>query len=346
MNLRIDPEFESFIAPLTDDERHRLERKLEVEGCWQQLPVWTPEDGDGVPILLDGHNRYAWCTAHGASFSLIEMSGIHDRDDAIRWIINNQLARRNLADYRKIELARKDEEILKKQAEERKKATQFKDGHAPAVGQHVAAPEKVNEAIGKKAGVSAETVRKQKFIDRWGTDEEKEALRKGERSIRSVHSACEERLILKIWTMTKQGHTQREMADSLGLSQSNVHKWVKKARDIYGDDDEETFLEETSGVEPNENTVAPSNGHDVQSVIDLTPHEEDDGKTPYQRWIKAFRDAASLLESIKRLGGLQFISRGWTHDQVEDLNYQAQLLYGLAHDIAEEGESLVNVIDA
>ena len=52
INLKIDPEFQSQIPPLTDDEFKQLEENILKEGkLLSPLIVWSN-------ILVDGHNRY------------------------------------------------------------------------------------------------------------------------------------------------------------------------------------------------------------------------------------------------------------------------------------------------
>ena len=56
--LRIDPEFEEKIPPLTDDEFTQLEANIMAEGALlSPLIVW-----DGV--IVDGHNRYRIIQKH------------------------------------------------------------------------------------------------------------------------------------------------------------------------------------------------------------------------------------------------------------------------------------------
>lgn len=87
--IEIDPEFKSLIPPLSAEEYAQLESNLLADGCRDALVVW----GD---VLLDGHNRYEICTRHGIDFDAIEVPEVVTRSDAINWIINNQLGRRNL----------------------------------------------------------------------------------------------------------------------------------------------------------------------------------------------------------------------------------------------------------
>ena len=50
--LKIDPEFEKVIPPLTKDEYHHLEENILDDGrIMMPIAVW----GD---IIVDGHNRY------------------------------------------------------------------------------------------------------------------------------------------------------------------------------------------------------------------------------------------------------------------------------------------------
>ena len=90
MNLRIDPEFESRIPPLTDDEFQQLEENILADGVIiSPIIVW-----DGV--IIDGHNRFRIVEKHPhIEFTTCERN-FNDRHEAIAWICKNQLGRRNL----------------------------------------------------------------------------------------------------------------------------------------------------------------------------------------------------------------------------------------------------------
>jgi hypothetical protein len=90
MTLTIDPEFRRLCPPLSDDEYAQLEANLLAEGCREPFIVWEQED-----ILLDGHNRHKICQEYAVAFTVYPLS-LPSREDAINWIINNQLGRRNL----------------------------------------------------------------------------------------------------------------------------------------------------------------------------------------------------------------------------------------------------------
>lgn len=86
----IDVEFRSIIPPLAPEEFKALEESIIAEGCRDAIVVWK-EKG----VILDGHNRYDICVKHSIPYRTFEKP-LADRDEAILWIIDNQLGRRNL----------------------------------------------------------------------------------------------------------------------------------------------------------------------------------------------------------------------------------------------------------
>ena len=107
----IDKEFAELIPPLTNDEYKGLESSILAEGCRDALVVWND-------TLIDGHNRYKICEAHGVSFQTVQRD-FANRDEALLWIMKNQLSRRNLNDFQRVEIVRKCEDAVKAQAKER-----------------------------------------------------------------------------------------------------------------------------------------------------------------------------------------------------------------------------------
>lgn len=93
---------------------HRAEKKTLVysqneysenrwfEDGYEDQSIWICDQGEiecdeveSFFILIDGHNRYEICQKHDRRFSCSEVK-LASRQDAINWIINNQLGRRNL----------------------------------------------------------------------------------------------------------------------------------------------------------------------------------------------------------------------------------------------------------
>jgi transposase-like protein len=181
VSIRIDPEFQSLIPPLTAEERGLLEERLLADGCRDALVIWRQDDGP--PILLDGHNRHAICQAHDLRFDVVEARGIASRDDAKAWIIRTQLARRNLEPYQRASLVLALEPLIAAQA----KAQQ---GRRTDLSQNFGKggpPVHTDAELGKMVGLSDETIRKARLIEREADEPTKEALRQGQRSIHSVY---------------------------------------------------------------------------------------------------------------------------------------------------------------
>ena len=95
INLKIDPEFQSQIPSLTDDEFKQLEENILKEGkLLSPLIVWNN-------TLVDGHNRYEIVQEHPEiSFSTMPLP-FESREEVLAWICKNQLGRRNLTPEQK-----------------------------------------------------------------------------------------------------------------------------------------------------------------------------------------------------------------------------------------------------
>lgn len=90
MKLRINEELSALIPALQPEEYELLEKSLLSEGCRDSLIIWND-------TIIDGHNRYKICTKHNIKFDTQEME-FNELGDVKKWMINNQLARRNLTD--------------------------------------------------------------------------------------------------------------------------------------------------------------------------------------------------------------------------------------------------------
>ena len=102
--LIIDPEFRDLIPPLNDDELTMLEESIVANGCESPLIVWNG-------VIVDGHNRHAICQKHNIPFAVTEKE-FSSREDAMLWMLRNQLGRRNLNSYQRSELALKFEPLI------------------------------------------------------------------------------------------------------------------------------------------------------------------------------------------------------------------------------------------
>lgn len=86
--VSIDKEFEALIPPQTDEELSLLRKSCIEEGIREALIVWNG-------VIVDGHTRYRIAQEAGLEFD-VRQKDFDSRTDAIKWIIDNQLGRRNL----------------------------------------------------------------------------------------------------------------------------------------------------------------------------------------------------------------------------------------------------------
>ena len=153
INLKIDPEFQSQIPPLTDDEFKQLEENILKEGkLISPLIVWNN-------TLVDGHNRYAILQKHPEiCFSTMPLR-FANREEALAWICKNQLGRRNLSPEQK-------RYLLGKQYESEKKAEKIFHGNQYTLAKKSGGShddthhsgKKTCERIAEENGVSKDTV--------------------------------------------------------------------------------------------------------------------------------------------------------------------------------------------
>jgi len=113
--IQVKEEFKNLIPPLNDSEFKELEDSILAEGCRESLIVWNN-------ILVDGHHRYEICTKHNIPFKVINKN-FEDENEAMLWIINNQLGRRNITDFARAELVLKKKDILLEKGREKQKQT-------------------------------------------------------------------------------------------------------------------------------------------------------------------------------------------------------------------------------
>ena len=149
--LKIDPEFEKVIPPLTKDEYHQLEENILDDGrIIMPIAVW----GD---IIVDGHNRYRIAREYGdIPFSTTQLD-FANRYEVIAWICKNQLGRRNLSDEQKTYLLGK-----RYSAEKQIEILRDENGRFTPLGQNDPTGESVrtSERIAKEIGKSEKYVRR------------------------------------------------------------------------------------------------------------------------------------------------------------------------------------------
>ena len=177
-DLTVDPEFRDLIPPLNEEELKLLEESIVVDGCESPLIVWNG-------VIVDGHNRYAICRKHGIPFSIQEKN-FSSRDDAMLWMLRNQLGRRNLNSYQRVELVLKFEPLVKNAAEQRMLAGKAANP-VPTLAQGQTKG-RTRDHLSEAAGVSHGTFAKAKKLVHSADEETKRELRAGKVTVNRAYT--------------------------------------------------------------------------------------------------------------------------------------------------------------
>lgn len=92
--VQVLPELESFITPLSRDAFAQLRENILEEGIREPLMVWVNGDQE---ILVDGHNRFRIAKEYDLPYKKAR-KGFKGLEEVKKWMIQNQLGRRNLTD--------------------------------------------------------------------------------------------------------------------------------------------------------------------------------------------------------------------------------------------------------
>ena len=112
-SLKIDPEFSAQILPLSFEELQQLEMNMIRDGkLTDPIIVWNK-------TILDGHNRYNILRKHSFIEYEIKEMEFSSRQEALIWICNHQLGRRNLTPERRKYLIGKRYEVEKQISQNR-----------------------------------------------------------------------------------------------------------------------------------------------------------------------------------------------------------------------------------
>ena len=153
--LRIDPEFESRIPPLTETEYRQLEENILAEGMvLMPIIVWNG-------TIIDGHNRYRIAQAHPQIIYTVYEKDFENRYEALAWICKNQLGRRNLTKVQ-MELLLGERYEAEKMAE-RFRGNQYTSAGKSGAGQNGPREEhrhQTRQRIADEAGVSEAAIKR------------------------------------------------------------------------------------------------------------------------------------------------------------------------------------------
>lgn len=114
---RIDPELNTVLPKLSEEDYTALEKSLLTDGYkGAPIMIW-----DGV--IVDGHNRYEICNKHNIPYEVKNID-FENKEEAMRWMVRQQIGRRNLTPMQRISISEKYRPFCEKEA----KANQSKAG--------------------------------------------------------------------------------------------------------------------------------------------------------------------------------------------------------------------------
>lgn len=191
--LNINPVFRDLIQSLTADEFKQLEDNVLAEGIRDAIVVWND-------TIVDGHNRYQLAQKHSLQFDLHEVN-FNSQDEAVLWIIDNQLGRRNLTDFVKLELQQKRADVLYEQGrnvksvasqEQVNRGNQYKKVEVLSIVDKTSKTKPAHNTqneIAEALNWGTGKVARGQYVIKHAPEEVKEKLRAGELSMNEAYKA-------------------------------------------------------------------------------------------------------------------------------------------------------------
>lgn len=153
-------EFEKLLPRLSAESYSLLRASIEFAGVREAILVW--EDVPGHAFIVDGHNRCRIAEHEGKTSTLrySPVLSIKSKENAIDWIIANQLMRRNLTDAQRMMFvgmaAAREAAKGKKQSADIRKIRPVGENHLPAVS---AEKKQSRNVIAQELGTTPNKVR-------------------------------------------------------------------------------------------------------------------------------------------------------------------------------------------
>lgn len=257
--IAINPTYSELVHPLTEYEYQDLKKSIAESG--QFMPIIVNTEG----IILDGHHRWRICR----ELSIKPEITMKDFESSLfekLFVIDCNLKRRHLNSYQKGVLTLKKKPIY----EEISRMNMSLGGKG---GKNLTPLNRVNGKLGKEVGVSHETIRKIEIIQKKASEEDKQKLVSGQKTIS------------KIYRKIQKEDKRREL-----MMMKPVMSLPKKIKLFLGD-----FREKAKEIRP-----------DSIDLIFCDPPYDADG-------IALYGELAKLAERILKDGGSMVVYVGQYH---------------------------------
>lgn len=242
---RIDPELNTVLPKLSEEDYTALEKSLLTDG-YKGAPIMIWDD-----VIVDGHNRYEICNKHNIPYEVKNID-FENKEEAMRWMVRQQIGRRNLTPMQRISISEKYRPFCEKEA----KANQSKAGkeygnggtkltanlpQASDTGKKERNPT-TDKKLADIANVSEKTYRMGTKILNSGNEELIQQTLKGEISINKAYNelkASQKKESEKKQDNSIPSDTKRELQDLKENKRKESAQKVREARDEHGFDSAE-----------------------------------------------------------------------------------------------------------
>lgn len=191
-NLKIDPELQSLLPPLSEGEYQQLEDNIVNNGYDKNFPIMVWKG-----YIADGHNRYKICKDHNITDYTVTTLAYQTKEEVMEWMLDVQLGRRNLNKAQRVLAAEKFREYYERQARE----NMSEGGSKAAPGKRVVQMDKpfeneekidVRKNLSQKAGVGSGTYYRCKTVLDSDNEELKQQMLSGEITINAAYNMVKE----------------------------------------------------------------------------------------------------------------------------------------------------------
>lgn len=168
IQLKVNPEYEKLIPPLTKQEYEEIKYSIQQDGLWNPITI------NSSNVVLDGHNRFKICQELGIEPRTVVKDFINKLLEK-KFVIECNLKRRHLNDFQKAELAIPLLEIERELAKERMSQA--------GKGVPNETTFRSTDKVSKQIGVSRNTFERAKKVIELAPEELKQRVRSGQTSI-------------------------------------------------------------------------------------------------------------------------------------------------------------------
>lgn len=232
-DLVIDKEFEELLPVLTPEEFDRLEQSVVKNGMLDPIKVWEDPD-TGKYIIIDGHNRYKILKKHNIGFKYWEDYKIMyayelpTRADVKRWMLEQQLGRRNLSEAEKYEIVQKFKNVFEQKAK--------KNQSLGGKGSSNLSKVDTRKEMAKATGVSEGTYRKMDVVMKSDNEDLKQKLREKKVSVDAAYKevkSTDQKPITVKQQIDKLDNRVNEIDKTIELLQAEKEKIMQKRSSIF-----------------------------------------------------------------------------------------------------------------